>query len=243
MKDLPNIYGFNKTSEAGKDVFAYSIFLQGCNFRCPYCMNARLVRGEVDKPIPIDEIKKSVEENDTEWVMISGGEPTFTDIVLLTNLIDEIRSWGCEVGMSTNGSKPDILGKIIDRLDFVAMDVKTASHIDYDKISEEIGIEVKERIRQSKTLLEKRKADSKGQFDYEIRTTLYPPFFRDDYDLYRMSYYVINKSDRWVFQQFRHNKNMLDPEACKVEPFSEDKLKEILEEAKKYCADVSIRYV
>ena len=61
MINLPNIYGFNKTSDAGPDVFAYSIFLGGCNLRCPYCMNSKLVTSlEEVSTIEFDIIKKSI---------------------------------------------------------------------------------------------------------------------------------------------------------------------------------------
>lgn len=245
MKDLPKIYGFNKTSEAGKEVFAYSVFLSGCNFRCPYCMNARLVKGEIEKSISIDEIKNSVKENDIEWVMVSGGEPTCTDLTLLVNLLEEIKSWGCKIGLSTNGSKPDILEKILGHLNFVAMDVKSADYLDYQEIDAEGAMETKNLIHQSKILLEKCKLEHKDEMDYEIRTTLYPPYFDNIYDdMYRISSFMsINKNDRWVLQQFRHSKNMLNPDASKIKPFSDRFLREIMEEARKYCDDVSIRYV
>lgn len=240
MIKVPNISAFNKTSEAGLDVFAYSIFLNGCNFRCPYCMNSRLVNNCIDKFIPIEKIRNAVNENEIELVMISGGEPTCTDVSMLNSLIDEMRFWGCKVGLSTNGSKPNVLSKIIDKLSFVAMDIKSPNFFDYCDIS---GPEITDMVYKSKQLLWSEKSKRLGQFNYEIRTTLYPPFFKDVVrDIYCIGLWM-EKSDRWVFQQFRSSKNMLNVCANNVIPFNDDKIETILKEARKYCDDVSIRYV
>ena len=74
---LPNIYGFNKTSEAGFNVFAPSVFVQGCNYQCPFCFNARLAKSEMrkDQIIPIETIEAFIGSDKPEMVMISGGEP------------------------------------------------------------------------------------------------------------------------------------------------------------------------
>ena len=53
---IPKIYGFNKTSEAGVKVFAPSIFVQGCNFKCPFCFNSKLSKSEMSSK---DEITLS----------------------------------------------------------------------------------------------------------------------------------------------------------------------------------------
>ena len=130
MSKFPEIMGFNKTSEAGFNLFATSIFLFGCNLRCPYCVNGRIVVVKPEdwekpvKTIDLEVIKKHVLETRTEWVMISGGEPTFTPLDKLNNLIDEIRSWGCKIGISTNGTRPEIIEQILPKLNYVALDIK-----------------------------------------------------------------------------------------------------------------------
>ena len=63
---LPDIYGFNKSSEAGQNEFAASLFLLGCNLRCPYCMNKKLVSEEMWEPgkplstIPWNTVKDQI---------------------------------------------------------------------------------------------------------------------------------------------------------------------------------------
>jgi len=248
-KKLPQIMGFNKTSEAGFNVFAPSIFLFGCNLRCPYCMNGRIV---VEKPedwnrpvktVPLEKIKAYVEENGAEWMMISGGEPTLTPLVKLENLLDEIRSWGCKIGMSSNGTIPDVLETILPKLNYVAMDLKTDDEEAYK------GLEVRRKhkehtidyVLKSKAMLKKNKAE-REDFDFEVRTTIYPEYFTLD----RIPNFkkFVDKDDIWVLQQFRHAKNMLyQEEAESWKPYSKDEMEEMLVEAKKICRQTYLRYV
>ena len=237
--NFPKIYGFNKTSEAGQDVFASSIFLGGCNWRCPYCMNSKLVWANEKlngKEISLMEIKKQVLSEKAKWVFISGGEPTFQDRYKLKNLIKQIKSWGCKVGMSTNGSHWDVLINIINYLDFVTMDIKTGSYeTDLGQLSHHVFI--------SKKMLEKHKSDNEN-FNYEIRTTLYPEFFQKLSEIDKIaSKFNIQKNERWVFQQFRVAKNMLCADAEKWKPFDDKKLEEIMSVARKYSNHVSLKFV
>ena len=76
-------------------------------------MNSQLALGKSYESVDIEEIKEYVAEDKSEFVMISGGEPTCTEIERLHNLFDEIKSWGCKISLSTNGTHPEILAKII----------------------------------------------------------------------------------------------------------------------------------
>ena len=115
---LPKIYGISSCSEAADNIFAPSIFLFGCNLRCPYCMNTKAVIANPEiglaKEIPFDEIKGRLLEDVSGWVMISGGEPLLTPAYRLHALLTEIKSWGKKIGISTNGTLPDVLNMIID---------------------------------------------------------------------------------------------------------------------------------
>jgi pyruvate formate lyase activating enzyme len=249
IKILPKIMGFNKTSEAGFNVFASSIFLFGCNMRCPYCMNGRIViQKESDWASPVKEVdlnivKSHVIENKVDWVMISGGEPTLTPLLKLKNLINEIKSWGCRVGISTNGTNPDIILKIIDDIDHVALDLKSSKVEVYEELEFRIGKKKDcfNNFLKTKSILCSQ-VKKRTNFSYEIRTTLYPEYFNltsvDEIGG------IIRENETWVFQQYRHAKNMLDEDrAKKQDPYSEEILGEIVESAKKYCNNVKVRYV
>ena len=74
------IHGFTKTTlldYPGK--VAATIFLGGCNFRCPFCHNAPLVLAPEQEPaFPFEEILHFLEKRRKilDGVCISGGEPT-----------------------------------------------------------------------------------------------------------------------------------------------------------------------
>ena len=77
------ICGFNKTTlldYPGK--VASTIFLGGCNFRCPFCQNGILVVAPGEQPDYSQEelltfLKKR--KGILDGVCISGGEPTLSD--------------------------------------------------------------------------------------------------------------------------------------------------------------------
>ena len=105
------------------------IFLSGCNFDCPYCHNPDLAKGIPSVPGFIDEnsIYDLLESRKKflDGVVISGGEPT-----LQKNLIPfckKIKQIGYPIKLDTNGSRPQVLHKLIDMglVDYIAMDVKT----------------------------------------------------------------------------------------------------------------------
>jgi len=244
MKSLfPTIYGFNKTSEAGQDTFAISVFLGGCNLRCPYCMNASLVRKSTNKITDIEEIKDYVIKNKVDKVVISGGEPTITNKDQLIDLIKEIKSWGCNVGMSTNGTNTGILVSVIGFLDYVAIDIKATKCEQYEEISFDKNLHklsVLESVFLSLSKLVEEK-NNRPTFDFEIRTTLFPPFI-NKLNIATIGT-SIGKQNKWVLQQFRHSKNMLDKNCHDIKPYTENEVKEIMDIAKKYCDNVSLKYV
>jgi len=242
MSNLPSIYGFNKTSEAGIDTFAVSIFLSGCNLRCPYCMNSRLLIKNEMPIVPIEQIKKYVEDNKSNWVMISGGEPTLSDKKELINLINEIKSWGCWVGLSTNGTRPSYLSSVIGLLNYVAMDIKGTNEISdaidnnkYPFFSSELGYE--NLIKYSMEIIRSEKKN-RSSLLYEFRTTLYPKFINKE-SIMKISK-LIRKDERWVLQQFRVTKNVLLDE--KVIPYTEAEVYSLYELIKETC-NSEIRYV
>jgi len=237
---FPKIYGLNECSEVGEDIFALSIFLGNCNLRCPYCMNAKLINPNSHnlKSIDIETVKKSVKENKSEWVIISGGEPTCTPVLLLTNLITEIKSWGCKVGLSTNGTNSGVLKQIIVYLNYVALDIKSPNNRDYDSISN--GDSKKFDVLISKSLLAENKSKRKD-LDYEIRSTLFPPFINKSN--IREIGSIMRKSDRWILQQFRHSKNMLDKKSLNVKPYTEKEIEEIVRVAMEFSDNVLLKEV
>lgn len=145
---------------------ACTVFLQGCNFRCPFCHNSDLLGAGGDAFMTEDELisflKKRIGLLDA--VCISGGEPTLS--TGLSGMIRRIRELGYSVKLDTNGSRPEVVKQLVaDRLiDYVAMDVKNSA----DCYGETIGIQDPdlEKIEESIRFL------SSGAVDHEFRTTV-----------------------------------------------------------------------
>lgn len=116
------------------------IFLKGCNIRCPYCQNYKLL--DPDYPtIDVESVLRNIKLNKViDAVVISGGEPTIYGDELV-EFIQEIKSLGLKVKLDTNGTSPDVLRKVLPLIDFIAMDIKTDEYyyrkvlgVDFDKI-------------------------------------------------------------------------------------------------------------
>lgn len=139
------------------------IFTNGCNLNCWYCHNRQLINGK-QKNIPLEEIYDFLKSRKgfLEGVVISGGEPTLQSD--LEEVIDKIKEMGLKVKLDTNGTNPQILQKLLPKLDYVAMDIKN-SLPNYEKIVGNVNIE---NIKKSIEIL------LNSNINYEFRTTFSP---------------------------------------------------------------------
>lgn len=147
---------------------ACTVFLNGCNFRCPYCHNAELL-GDGDEVMTVAGLLAFLRKRQgiLEGVCITGGEPTLHPE--LPALLGEVRALGYAVKLDTNGYRPEILEAVLERglVDYVAMDLKNGP----EGYAETVGLAQVElaKIRQSIRLL----MDS--PVDFELRTTVANP--------------------------------------------------------------------
>ena len=147
---------------------ACTVFLNGCNFRCPYCHNAELL-GDGDEVMTVAGLLAFLRKRQgiLEGVCITGGEPTLHPE--LPALLGELRALGYAVKLDTNGYRPEIMEAVLDRglVDYVAMDLKNSP----EGYAETVGLAQVElaKIRQSIRLL----MDS--SVDFELRTTVVNP--------------------------------------------------------------------
>ena len=145
---------------------ACTVFLAGCNMRCPFCHNAEFFHGKSEEVMSTDEFLKflSTRQGLLEGVCVSGGEPTLTPD--LPEFLQKIKALGFAVKLDTNGSRPEILKGLLEEnlVDYVAMDAKngpscygqTVGIADFDLSATE------ESLRLLLT----------GSTPYELRTTL-----------------------------------------------------------------------
>jgi pyruvate formate lyase activating enzyme len=192
---------------------ASTVFLAGCNFRCPYCHNPDLVvRPESLADIPRDFFLAYLDARRgwLEGICVSGGEPLLADG--LEELLAVIKERGLLVKLDTNGSTPGrlealIRAKLVDKL---ALDMK-ASFKRYPEVtrSEVPTAEIErslEIIRETRT-------------ETVFRTTVVPGLVGPE-DIREISRRL---SGAAVFQiQSFSPFNTLDPETSKIKPFSRD---------------------
>ncbi len=166
------IHGFNKTTLLDyPGHLAATIFLGGCNLRCPFCHNSTLVLSpKKQATIPEEDIFTTLKKRQgiLEGVCITGGEPTLYSG--LEDLIIKIKDLGFLVKLDTNGSNPALIKKLLDNnlLDYIAMDIKNSKekyplttgspNANLDSISESIDMLLNSSI------------------DYEFRTTVVKEF-------------------------------------------------------------------
>jgi pyruvate formate lyase activating enzyme len=124
------IHGFNKTTLLDYPRhLAATIFLGGCNMRCPFCHNASLVMKASSQPtIPEQEVLSYLAKRKgiLEGVCITGGEPTLQPD--LKQFIIRLKELGLKVKLDTNGSNPCLMKDLVSDglIDYVAMDIKNS---------------------------------------------------------------------------------------------------------------------
>lgn len=228
------IIGFIETSLLDWDGhIVASIYLPGCNFRCPYChnKNAVLNPNSFDE-IPIDYIESYISENKDflDGIVVSGGEPTIHDD--LQDLLKKIKGLGLKVKLDTNGTNPDMLEYLISEnlIDYIAMDVKAPLNTKY---SDAAGVKVNlEDIKRSIDLIE-----SSG-IDYEFRTTIVPIFLSKD-DVYSIIS-ELSGSKKYALQQFRPDYT-LDPALSELKPYPSETIMDLADAAQKVIKTVTVR--
>ena len=146
---------------------AATVFVGGCNFRCPFCHNASLVLPEKFGPtLPCEEFFSFLSSRlgKLTGVCVSGGEPTLHPE--LPAFLKRIKDMGLAVKLDTNGYRPEVLLSLIDAglVDYVAMDIKNSPA----RYGETVGIEDFDfsPIEKSVGIL------LSGRVEYEFRTTV-----------------------------------------------------------------------
>lgn len=107
---------------------ACTVFLSGCDFRCPFCHNADLVLGGAEDYMSEDELLEFLSRRKKllDGVCITGGEPLLRED--LQELLQKIKALGFTVKLDTNGSHPEKLAAMCMQglVDYVAMDIKNS---------------------------------------------------------------------------------------------------------------------
>lgn len=149
---------------------ACTVFLGGCNLRCPFCQNGEILDGRTAGMTEDDFfafLKKR--QKILDGVCVSGGEPLLHEGIF--SFIEKIRALGYAVKLDTNGTFPVRLKRLVQEklIDYVAMDIKNSPK----KYARTAGTAVDlENIRESAAFL------MESGIDYEFRTTVVAKYHR-----------------------------------------------------------------
>jgi pyruvate formate lyase activating enzyme len=243
------LVGFKKTSLVdypGK--VAATIFVPGCNLRCPWCHNRELVETspeERDGLSPLSQVLEQLQKRKKvlSAVVITGGEPTLRSD--LGSLVEELHRMGFLVKLDTNGTLPDRLEKLFSvaasRPDYVALDLKVAPQRYGELLPLDLGTEAPQSLGEhtgGENL--KRSANLLVQYriPHEFRTLVLPRNHVTDRDLTALAPLV--DPSPWYFSAFRGG-NCLDPRWNDLEEPDQETVKALAEGAKKLGKPVFIR--
>jgi pyruvate formate lyase activating enzyme len=220
--------GIQKTSLIDfPDRIATVLFTPGCNLRCPYCHNWRLVL-EPTGPFLSDKETLQILEDRRRFVdavVITGGEPTIhADLPKFSRMLKE---HDYLVKLDSNGLLPEMLEKCLPDLDYVAIDVKTSPEL-YPKLKAE-SVE---------GLLKTIKILKRSAVDYEFRCTVVPGFV--DEDIVPRMGEMVEGARRFAFQQFIPG-DTLDPSFSSIIPYTKEQISQLANIMASYVEEVDIR--
>ena len=210
---------------------ACTVFLTGCNLRCPYCHNPELVLPQDSKKyISEGELFKFLvsRKGKLDGVCITGGEPTVHQE--LPFLIRRIRDMGFLIKLDSNGTAPEMLEYLLREklLDYVAMDIKNAP----SRYTETCGADVIANVKKSVALLKSSHAE------YEFRTTVCHPLHSPE-DIREIGRWICG-ARRYFLQPFVDSGNML---GSGVSVMTRTELEELLSAVKPYIPAAELRGV
>jgi pyruvate formate lyase activating enzyme len=211
-----------------------TVFLGGCNFRCPFCHNSDLVlRPEILPTFPLDYFLSFLDSRKgwLEGICISGGEPLLHDD--LETLLILIKDRDFLVKVDTNGSFPSRLEDLIQKklIDYIAMDVK-ASLMRYQEVTR--AAVNKEDIARSVDIVKN------SGLEYVFRTTLVPGLVGPE-DIKQICQ-LLDGAKIFQLQQFVPS-NTLDSHYLQKKPYRREEVQGLAKIAEPYFSEVRIEGV
>jgi pyruvate formate lyase activating enzyme len=184
------------------------LFTAGCNLRCPFCYNWRLVLEPQHTFISEENVLRILasRQHYVNSVVITGGEPTINHD--LPSFLKKLKKRGFATKLDTNGFFPEVTARALLHLDYIALDVKTC--LERYKL---LGAKTVSNFLRTIEMLKK------GRVDYELRCTVVPGFV-DKKAVHKIAK-LVKGAKRFVFQQFDPN-DTLDKSFKNVKPYSQE---------------------
>lgn len=203
------------------------LFTPGCNLRCPYCYNWRIV---VDPKPPFlnEETALQILEGRkcyVDAVVVTGGEPTIHKE--LPKFLKRLKEKGFAVKLDTNGFSVKILEECLQYVDYVALDVKTSME-KYPLLGTASTAELMRTIEILKA----------GKVEYEFRTTVVPKLVEEE-DITRIGE-TIKGVKNYALQQFKP-RDTLSGEYKNTKPYPPEKIEKMADTLRKYVENLTTR--
>ena len=211
---------------------ACTVFLEGCNFRCPFCHNADMAEAKSPDRMTEEEFFGFLKKRQgiLDGVCVSGGEPMMSEGIF--DFLKKIKAMGYRVKIDTNGSFPERLKLAVQcgLCDYVAMDIKNAPG-KYGQTSGNGQITF-DSVRESIEFLKK------SDLPHEFRTTVVKDFHTKT-DIAQIAK-IIGADEKYFIQPFRDGETVLQPGLCE---FDAEELKILLAAAREYAPKTCVRGV
>jgi pyruvate formate lyase activating enzyme len=203
------------------------LFTPGCNLRCPFCHNWKIVL-DPKPPFLQEEAALRILENRKKYVdavVVTGGEPTMHKEV--PKFLRKLKEKGFTVKLDTNGFYPQVLEECLQYVDYVALDVKTSLE-KYARLGAKDTADLLRTIGILKT----------GKVEYEFRTTVVPGFV-DAENIHQIGE-LVKGTKTFAFQRFIPE-DTLDKGFKTVKPYSPETIAKFAETIKKYIDNIILR--
>jgi pyruvate formate lyase activating enzyme len=217
--------GIQKTSLIDfPDRIATVLFTPGCNLRCPYCHNWRIVLDPEPSFLNEETVMQILEKRKkyVDAVAVTGGEPTMHKEI--PKFLKKLKEKGFAVKLDTNGFFPQVLKKCLPYVDYVALDVKTSLE-KYRRLGAKDTADFLHTVEVFKS----------EKVEYEFRATVVPGFV-DEEDIPKMGE-IVKGGKRFAFQQFISG-DTLDKTFDNVKPYTAEVISKFADVMKQYVDEI-----
>ena len=203
------------------------LFTPGCNLRCGFCHNWRIVV-EPKPPFLQEAVALGILERRKKYVdavVVTGGEPCMHKE--LPRFLEKLKQRGFQVKLDTNGFYPDVLEQCLAHVDYVALDVKTS----LEKYAL-LGAKDTAALLRTVNMLKM------GKVAYEFRTTMVPELVTAG-DVTRICE-LVKGAKTHAFQQFVPQ-DTLDKRFEGLKPYAPEVINEFAGTMRNYAENVILR--
>jgi pyruvate formate lyase activating enzyme len=220
--------GIQKTSLIDfPDRIATVLFTPGCNLRCPFCHNWRIVLDPKPPFLNEETVIRILQKRKkyVDAVVVTGGEPTMHKEI--PKFLKKLKGKSFRVKLDTNGFFPQVLKESLPFMDYVALDVKTS----LEKYGRLGAKDTADFLRTVEIL-------KNGKVEYEFRATVVPGFVNEE-DIPKMGE-IVKGGKRFAFQQFIPG-DTLDKTFNNVKPYAAEVISKFADVMKQYVDEIVLR--